>query len=56
MRGVQSGKAIFQGLASFHVASDGVRHQDSMPADLGNPEDLPTAGEVLGDSTVRDAQ
>ncbi|NMM85474.1 hypothetical protein B2J88_14040 [Rhodococcus sp. SRB_17] len=56
VRGVQSGKTIFQGLASFHVASDGVRHQDPMPADLGNPEDLPTAGEVLGDSTVRDAQ
>ncbi|PBC43317.1 acyl-CoA thioesterase II [Rhodococcus sp. ACPA4] len=56
VRGIQSGKTIFQGLASFHVPSDGVRHQDPMPVGLADPETLPTAAEALGDSTARDAQ
>lgn len=54
--GAQNGKAIFRGQASFHIEADGVNHQDSMPADLPTPEDLPTVAQVLGDSDARDAR
>lgn len=53
--GVQKGKVVFTGQSSFHVPTEGVSHHDVMPADLPRPEDLPTAADVLGDSTVRDA-
>jgi acyl-CoA thioesterase-2 len=53
--GAQNGKTIFAGQSSFHVATPGVTHQDAMPTDLPEPEDLPTVADVLGDSTVRDA-
>ena len=53
--GRQGNRVTFRGLASFHVNSGGVTHQDAIPADLPDPETLPTAADVLGDSTVRDA-
>jgi acyl-CoA thioesterase II len=52
--GRQGGRVTFKGLASYHVDADGVRHQDVLPA-LPDPETLPTAGDALVDSTVRDA-
>ncbi len=53
--GAQKGKSIFTAQASFHVDTDGVSHQESMPVDLPAPEDLPTVAQVLGDSDARDA-
>ncbi|MGW6659588.1 acyl-CoA thioesterase [Rhodococcus sp. NPDC055024] len=53
--GQQGSRVTFKGLASFHVDANGVRHQDPLPRGLPDPETLPSAGDVLGESTVRDA-
>ncbi len=51
----QHGRAIFFLTASFHVAEEGLDHQDRMP-DAGAPEDHPTLAESLEQATGRSAQ
>ena len=43
----QSGLPILSMIASFQDFDDGLEHQVEMPTDLPQPEDLPTAAEVL---------
>jgi acyl-CoA thioesterase-2 len=43
----QEGLPILSMIASFQDADDGLEHQVEMPADLTQPEDLPSAAEVL---------
>jgi len=43
----QSGLPILSMIASFQDSDDGLEHQVDMPTDLAQPEDLPTAAEVL---------
>ena len=43
----QSGLPILSMIASFQDSDDGLEHQVEMPTDLPQPEDLPTAAEVL---------
>lgn len=43
----QSGLPILSMIASFQDADEGLEHQLEMPGDLPQPEDLPTAAEVL---------
>lgn len=45
----QDGVPILSMIASFQDADDGLDHQIAMPADLPEPESLPTAAEILGD-------
>ncbi|HXA28486.1 MAG TPA: acyl-CoA thioesterase II [Candidatus Angelobacter sp.] len=44
---VQHGKAIFNLSASFHVEEPGIEHQLDMPANLPDPESLPTVAEMV---------
>ncbi|MCU1557444.1 MAG: acyl-CoA thioesterase [Microbacteriaceae bacterium] len=43
----QEGLPILSMIASFQDADEGLEHQVEMPADLTQPEDLPSAAEVL---------
>ena len=43
----QNGLPILSMIASFQDADEGVEHQIEMPTDLTQPEDLPSAAEVL---------
>jgi acyl-CoA thioesterase-2 len=43
----QSGLPILSMIASFQDSDSGLEHQVEMPTDLPQPEDLPTAAEVL---------
>ncbi|MES2092342.1 MAG: acyl-CoA thioesterase II [Actinomycetota bacterium] len=43
----QAGLPILSMIASFQDSDDGLEHQVEMPTDLVQPEDLPTAAEVL---------
>jgi len=43
----QHGVPIFSMIASFQTPDTGVEHQDVMPADLPDPETLPSAADVL---------
>jgi acyl-CoA thioesterase II len=43
----QNGVPILSMIASFQVPAAGIEHQDRMPADLPDPESLPTAAELL---------
>ena len=43
----QSGLPILSMIASFQDSDDGLEHQVDMPTDIPQPEDLPTAAEVL---------
>ena len=43
----QSGLPILSMIASFQDVDDGLEHQIEMPTELPQPEDLPTAAEVL---------
>ncbi|WP_309619995.1 acyl-CoA thioesterase II [Salinibacterium sp.] len=45
----QDGRPILSMIASFQDRDDGLDHQVDMPADLPDPDELPTAAEVLGD-------
>lgn len=45
----QSGVPILSMIVSFQDADTGLEHQVEMPADLPQPEDLPTAAEILKD-------
>ncbi|MDJ0319826.1 acyl-CoA thioesterase II [Pseudarthrobacter sp. PS3-L1] len=44
----QNGKPILSMIASFQTADDGVEHQVRMPADVPDPESLPTTADLLG--------
>lgn len=44
----QEGQPILSMIASFQVEDDGVEHQLDMPADIPQPETLPSAAEALG--------
>jgi acyl-CoA thioesterase-2 len=44
----QGGLPILSMIASVQDSDDGLEHQVEMPTDLPQPEDLPTAAEVLG--------
>ncbi|QNE47233.1 acyl-CoA thioesterase II [Glaciihabitans sp. INWT7] len=44
----QGGLPILSMIASFQDSDDGLEHQVEMPTDLPQPEDLPTAAQVLG--------
>ncbi len=56
VRGVQNGKEIFRAMAHFGVPADGVTHADTLPAGAGDPETLPSAADVLGETETRDAE
>ncbi|MCU1583975.1 MAG: acyl-CoA thioesterase [Microbacteriaceae bacterium] len=43
----QSGLPILSMIASFQTLDDGLEHQVDMPADLPQPEDLPSAAQAL---------
>ena len=45
----QNGLPIFSMIASFQDDDDGLDHQVEMPADLPEPETLPTIAELVGD-------
>ncbi len=44
----QHGEPILSLIASFQTEDDGVQHQLAMPADLPDPETLPSTADVLG--------
>ncbi|MEA5455293.1 acyl-CoA thioesterase II [Sinomonas sp. JGH33] len=44
----QDGKPILSMIASFQTESDGVDHQTQMPADVPDPESLPSTADLLG--------
>ncbi len=46
---LQDGLPILSMIASFQDSDQGLDHQVDMPADLPDPESLPTAAEILGD-------
>ena len=48
----QHGRSIFYMSASFHLAEDGLDHQDPMP-EVAAPEDCPELGDVLAGLTGR---
>lgn len=46
----QNDLPIFSMIASFQDRDPGLDHQDSFPENIPDPESLPTAGELLGES------
>lgn len=46
----QQGEAIFSMIASFQDADSGLNHQETMPADIPEPDSLPSAAELIGDN------
>ena len=46
----QHGQPIFSMIASFQVEDAGLEHQAQMPADLPDPEGLPSAAEIMGEN------
>lgn len=44
----QKGEPIFSMIASFQTESPGLTHQEQMPKGMKQPEELPSAAEVLG--------
>ncbi|MFC3299429.1 Acyl-CoA thioesterase 2 [Arthrobacter agilis] len=44
----QDGVPILSMIASFQEPDDGITHQDTMPADVPEPESLPSTAELLG--------
>jgi acyl-CoA thioesterase-2 len=47
VRAYQDEKAIFVALASFHAEEEGDGYAESMPADIPDPEGLPSSAQVL---------
>jgi acyl-CoA thioesterase-2 len=45
---LQFGKPILSMIASFQEDAEGLDHQDSMPADVPDPESLPTTHDLIG--------
>ncbi len=52
----QGGQVIFTVSASFHVAEDGLEHQDPAPADVPAPEDCPRLSEAMEAMSGRSAR
>ena len=52
----QNGEAIFSMIASFQTRDAGLDHQDEFPKDIPNPESLPSAAELIGESSHPVAQ
>lgn len=46
----QKGEAIFSMIASFQESDTGLEHQEAFPADIPDPETLPSAAELIGDN------
>lgn len=46
----QKGEAIFSMIASFQQLDRGIEHQDSFPENIPDPEELPSAAELIGDN------
>lgn len=46
----QKGEPIFSMIASFQAENPGLEHQDSFPADIPDPETLPSAAELIGEN------
>lgn len=46
----QQGEAIFSMIASFQDPDSGLNHQETMPADIPEPDSLPSAAELIGDN------
>lgn len=44
----QKAEPIFSMIASFQTESDGLTHHESMPEGIRQPEDIPSAAEILG--------
>jgi acyl-CoA thioesterase-2 len=61
VRGVQNGKEIFRAMAQFGVPVDGVAHAETLPPEalppgITDPEELPSAADVLVGADTRDAE
>jgi acyl-CoA thioesterase II len=61
VRGVQNGKEIFRAMAQFGVPVDGVAHAEILPPEalppgVADPEELPSAADVLAGADTRDAE
>lgn len=56
VRGVQDGKEIFRAMGQFGVPVEGVAHSETLPADAGDPEELPSTADVLAGVDTRDAE
>lgn len=50
VQGFQKGEPIFSMIASFQDDSPGLNHQDAFPADIPDPETLPSAASLIGDN------
>lgn len=46
----QNGLPIFSMIASFQDADPGIDHQDALPADIPDPESLPSAASIMGEN------
>jgi acyl-CoA thioesterase-2 len=46
----QNGLPIFSMIASFQDADPGIDHQDALPADIPDPETLPSAASIMGEN------
>ncbi len=46
----QKGEPIFSMIASFQELDAGLDHQDGLPANIPDPETLPSAAELIGDN------
>jgi acyl-CoA thioesterase-2 len=52
----QNGEAIFSMIASFQTRDSGLDHQDVFPADIPDPDSLPSAADLIGESSHPVAQ
>ena len=50
VQGFQNDEPIFSMIASFQEQDPGLEHQDAFPADIPEPETLPSAAEIMGDN------
>jgi acyl-CoA thioesterase-2 len=44
----QNGEPIMSLIASFQAPAEGIEHQEPMPADIPDPETLPSSADILG--------
>jgi acyl-CoA thioesterase-2 len=61
VRGVQNGKEIFRAMAQFDVPVNGVAHAETLPPEalppgVADPQELPSAADVLAGANTRDAE
>ena len=52
----QDGKTILSMIVSFQAPAGGLDHQDEMPADVPDPESLPTLRDLLGSIDLPEAR